>query len=186
MAKWACRKRLNPFPLAHVNASVLFFRHGVSFRVDIAIPNRFKWMRVGKVQRFLEGEPIHNFKWFSHLVCAFRLGRPLKFILPHPRWQMLHRVSRRMGFLTAYDPATEDQPQFQAYIGYAWTRFTGIPNNALNLNGFSATFTGFVHGIGIEGELGGELGSFAGETAKLSFLGIGAISGLIPLSSKAT
>ena len=47
------------------------------------------------------------------------------------------------------------------------------PNNALDLNGFSATFTGLLHGIGIEGELGGELGSFAGETAKLSFLGIG-------------
>jgi hypothetical protein len=95
----------------------------------------------------------------------------------HPATSALANASPSLapslGIFTAYDPATEDQPQFQAYIGYAWTRFTGIPNNALMLNGFSATFTGFVHGIGIEGELGGELGSFAGETAKLSFLGIG-------------
>lgn len=75
--------------------------------------------------------------------------------------------------ITSYDPATEDQPQFQAYVGYAWTRFTGIPNNAIMINGFTATFTGFVHGIGIEGELGGGWGTFAGETAKESFLGIG-------------
>ena len=53
---------------------------------------------------------------------------------------------------------------FQAYVGYAWTRFTGIPNNAINLNGFSATLTVFVHGIGIEGELGGGWGNIAGET----------------------
>lgn len=62
---------------------------------------------------------------------------------------------------------------FQAYVGYAWTRFTGIPNNAINLNGFSATLTVFVHGIGIEGELGGGWGNIAGERAKESFLGIG-------------
>jgi len=76
------------------------------------------------------------------------------------------------GF-AAYDPATEDQPQFQAYIGYAWTRFTGIPKNPLEMNGFSATFTGYFHGIGIEGELGGELSNFTHETAKQSFLGVG-------------
>jgi opacity protein-like surface antigen len=75
--------------------------------------------------------------------------------------------------ITSYDPATEDLPQFQAYIGYAWTRFTGIPNNPLEMNGFTADFTGYYKWIGIEGELSGELSSFAGETAKQSFLGIG-------------
>jgi len=75
--------------------------------------------------------------------------------------------------LGPYDPATEEEPQFQAYVGYAWTRFTGIPHNALEMNGFSATFTAFVHGIGIEGELAGELSNYNNETAKLSFLGVG-------------
>jgi hypothetical protein len=76
-------------------------------------------------------------------------------------------------WVATFDPAMEDQPRFQAYVGYAWTRFTGIPNNPLELNGFTATFTGYVHGIGIEGELGGELGNVRNETAKQSFLGIG-------------
>lgn len=75
--------------------------------------------------------------------------------------------------LSSYDPATEDLSRFQAYVGYSWTRFTGIPNNALNLNGFTADFTGYYKWIGIEGELSGQWGTFNGETAKYSFLGAG-------------
>jgi opacity protein-like surface antigen len=95
----------------------------------------------------------------------------------HPATSALANASPSLApplaSITSYDPATEDQSKFQAYIGYAWTRFTGIPNNPLEMNGFTADFTGYYRGIGIEGELSGELSTLAGETAKQSFLGIG-------------
>src|ERR1700722_7826420 len=74
-----------------------------------------------------------------------------------PRANASPSLAPPIARLTAYDPATEDQTRFQAYIGYAWTRFTGIPNNPLEMNGFTADFTGYYKGIGIEGELSGEL-----------------------------
>jgi hypothetical protein len=95
----------------------------------------------------------------------------------HPATSALMNASPSLAppiaSISSYDPSTEDQSQFQAYIGYAWTRFTGVPNNPLEMNGFTADFTGYYKGVGIEGELSGELATLGNETAKQSFLGIG-------------
>ncbi|MFZ0637356.1 MAG: hypothetical protein WA755_19245 [Candidatus Acidiferrales bacterium] len=66
-----------------------------------------------------------------------------------------------------------DPIQFQASVNYAWTRFEAFSNNKFGLNGFDASLTMYIKGMGFEGQLIGGMGDPNGVFSKLAFAGGG-------------
>ena len=73
---------------------------------------------------------------------------------------------------TLYGPTGEYEgaTMFQADFDYSWTQFQAFGQN---LNGFQGSFTMFIHEIGLEGIYLGELGTFDGQSSRLTFAGGG-------------